>query len=192
MPVPYRKTPRAAQEGVAAFLDVIWLHSERTFYGALLLIDGRGQPLEFVQNSLIAPGGFLWPEVSVQARGIAALSHSLFDACAREPDLLLAPSTLGTPEFCRQELGSAIPFALIKPAQESRPMEWIWVNEPPGPGMRAHLLYEALTRRGFVTEPFERLRKGLRELYPAAPWKEIREAKEGKKTKESSYAPHKE
>jgi len=44
MPIPYRKTPRVAKEGIAAYLDIYWLRSVRTFYGALLLIDGRGNP----------------------------------------------------------------------------------------------------------------------------------------------------
>ena len=60
MPVPYRKLPRAAQEGIAAFVEVQRSRTARQLVGALLLIDGRGQPLEFVHNVVDAPGGFLW------------------------------------------------------------------------------------------------------------------------------------
>jgi hypothetical protein len=172
MPLPYRKTPRAAQEGCAAYLDVVWLRPARAFYGALLLTDGRGQPLEFLHNSLTAPSGFLWPDDLVMARAVAALAHSLFDACRSEPDLLLCLDALGSPEFCRTELTPSIPFARIVPATEDAPAEWGWVNEPPAPGMRAQALYQELTRRGFVEEPFQRLRQGLREVYPDAPWPE--------------------
>jgi hypothetical protein len=170
MPVPYRKTPRAAETGCVAFLDVIWQRASRTLYGALLLMDGRGQPLEFVHNSLTAPGGFLWPEETVVLQGTAALAHSLFDACRREPDLLVCPAALGSPEFCRTELAPVIPFAQIAAAQDGLPAEWIWINDPPPSGMRAHALYEELSRRGVVDEPFERLRDGLRIAYPQAAW----------------------
>jgi hypothetical protein len=176
MPVPYRKLPKAAHTGCAAYLDVLWLRSERTFYGALLLMDGRGQPLEFVHNALTAPGGFLWPEEQVRATGIAMLSHSLFEACQREPDLLICLATLGSPEFCRTELAPAIPFGQITPAHDEIPVEWGWINEPPSPGMRAHALYQELSQRGFALEPFERLHEGLRIAYSQAPWQEADDA----------------
>ena len=172
MPVPYRKTPRAAETGCAAYLDILWLSSVHAFYGALLLIDGRGQPMEFVHNSLTAPSGYLWPEEQVRASGIAMLAHSLFDACRREPDLLVCQATLGTRDYCKMQIAPSIPFAQIIPATEDVPAEWIWINEPPTPGMRAHALYQELSRRGFVLEPFERLYEGLRTVYPHSPWQE--------------------
>lgn len=172
MPVPYRKTPKSAQVGIAAYLDVYWLRSVRTFYGALLLMDGRGQPQEFVHNSLIAPTGFLWPETQVMALGTSSVAHSLFEACQREPDLLICPVTLGSAEFCREELAPSIPFAQVAPERDDLPAEWNWINEPPTRGMRAASLYQELTRRGFVTEPFDRLYMGLRIAYPQAPWDE--------------------
>jgi hypothetical protein len=173
MPVPYRKTPRPAETGCAAYLDVVWLRAVRTFVGGLLLMDGRGQPLEFVHNRLTAPSGFLWSEEQIIAQGTASLSHSLFEACEREPDMLICPASLGSPEFCRTELAPVIPFARIVPSAGEIPAEWAWVNEAPSPGMRAYALHEALARRGFVTEPFERLRMGLQIAYPDAGWDEL-------------------
>ena len=168
MPVPYRKLPRAAQEGIAAFVDVQRARSTRQLVGALLLIDGRGQPLEFVHNVVDAPGGFLWPEEKVRAVGTVVLVHSLFDACQREPDLLVCRDTLGTPDFCREELAPSIPFAQVGEGEPDAPLAWSWINEPPASGMRAHALYEHLAKRGFVEEPFARLRDGLRLAYPEA------------------------
>ena len=168
MPVPYRKMPRAAQEGIAAFVDVQRSRTARQLVGALLLIDGRGQPLEFVHNVVDAPGGFLWPEEKVRAVGTVVLVHSLFDACQREPDLLVCRDTLGSADFCREELAPSIPFAQVAEGEEDAPLAWSWINEPPGPGMRAHVLYEHLAKRGFVEEPFARLRDGLRIAYPEA------------------------
>ena len=174
MPVPYRKTPRNAELGCAAYLDIVWMAEPRAFYGALLLMDGKGQPLEFVHNSLTAPSGFLWPEAQVRVTGTAALAHSLFEACRRDPDLLVCRDSLGSPDFCRTELAPAIPFAQVSVTGqgEDAPLEWSWINEPPTSGMRAYSLYQELTRRGFVLEPFERLREGLRVTYPQADWEE--------------------
>ena len=176
MPVPYRKTPRAVETGCAAYLDVARLPSASAYYSALLLMDGRGQPLEFVHNTLNAPSGFLWPEAKVRSLAVGALAQSLFDACRREPDLLVCLSTLGSPDFCRAELSPSIPFAQITPAQDDVPAEWNWINDPPAAGMRADALYRELSKRGFILEPFERLRDGLRIVYPQAPWQEAEDA----------------
>ena len=176
MPVPYRKTPRAVETGCVAYLDVARLRSVGAFYGALLLMDGRGQPLEFVHNTLTAPTGFLWPEAKVRSLAVAALARSLFDACRREPDLLVCLVSLGTPDFCREELAPTIPFAQITPARDEVPAEWNWINDPPAAGMRADALYRELSKRGFIMEPFERLRDGLQIVYPQAPLQEADDA----------------
>ncbi len=170
MPVPYRKVTPAQEDGAAAFLDVVWLPASGTFYGALLLIDAWGRPLEFVHNSLAAPAGFLWSASQVHHLGVASLAHSLFEACRRDPDLLVCPAWLGSSEFCRAELAPSIPFARVTAGAGPEERQWTWVNDPPGPTMRAHRLAQALQHRGLATEPCTRLRAGLREVYPEAPW----------------------
>ncbi|MGO8672110.1 MAG: hypothetical protein ACLQVD_12175 [Capsulimonadaceae bacterium] len=190
MPVPYRRTPRAAEVGLAAYLDILWIDIDHSFYGGLLVIDGKGQPQEFVHNAVAAPAqpeatpvsspkgrqshlaaaDLLWPEDLVRRTGIPLLAHSLFDACRREPDLLVCLSTLGTPEFCTSEIAPAVPFAQAVPEREGMPAEWSWINSPPSSGMRAALLARELVRRGFIVEPFERLRDALRLVFPQAAW----------------------
>lgn len=172
MPVPYRKTPRAAEIGQAAYLDIHWLPSENAFLGGLLILDGKGQPQEFVHNRLVAPSGLLWPEASVRRIGVATLTHSLFDACRREPDLLVCRANLGTLEYLKTEIAPSIPFVQMVPAQGEVPAEWNWVNEPPSSAMRASLLAQELARRGFILEPFVRLQEALRLVYPEAAWEE--------------------
>lgn len=166
MPVPYRKTPRAAEIGQAAYLDILWLPAEHTFYGGLLIIDGKGQPQEFVHNTLAAPSGLLWPDDKVRSLGNVMLAHSLFDACRREPDLLISLPTLGSPEVCRAEIAPSIPYVQVMPAEEGIPAQWNWINEPPSDAMRAAILAQELARRGYIVEPFERLRHALRLVYP--------------------------
>lgn len=173
MPVPYRKSPTSSAASCAAYLDVLWIRSTRTFYGALLLVDGRGQPLEFVHNTLTAPAGFLWPEEQVRGLGIATLCHSLFEACRREPELLVCRELLGNPTYCKAEISAAIPFAQVVEAGAGSPAAWNWINDPPTPGMSAHALGETLRTRGFAVEPFTRIHLGLKEVYPQAPWQEL-------------------
>jgi hypothetical protein len=175
MPVPYRKTPRAAEIGQAAYLDIVFTQTDRTFYGGLLVIDGKGQPQEFVHNLLTAPSGILWPEDKVRSMGTAMLAHSLFDACRREPDLLVCLPSLGSPEYCRTEIAAAVAFVQVVPAEDEVPAEWSWINDPPSSGMRASILAQELARRGFITEPFERLERALRLVYPNAAWYQAEE-----------------
>lgn len=167
MPVPHR---RPAESGLAAFLEVSWLEPARTLYGALLVIDAEGGPLEFVFNSLAAPAGFLWPESQVRRQGVPALVRTLFSGCRRDPDLLVAAASLGDPEFCRRELAPSIPFALVQEATPPDLPQWTWLNSQPTPAMRAHSLALALQQRGLASEPLERVRAGLREVFPHAAW----------------------
>ncbi len=170
MPVPYRRAPRAAEVGQAAFLDVLWAPADRAFTGGLLVLDGKGQPLEFVHNTLAAPSGLLWTPDKVRHMGVPLLAHSLFDACRREPDLLVGLASLGSPDFCSAEIAPAVPFAQVVPPREDLPAEWNWINTPPSSGMRAAVLAQELVRRGFLIEPFARLREALRLVYPDAVW----------------------
>lgn len=166
MPIPYRKTPRAAEIGLAAYIDILWEPENRTFYGGLLLIDGKGQPQEFVHNVLSAPSGLGWTEEKIQYTGISTLTHSLFDACRREPHLIVSLSTLGSPEYCNNEIAPAIPFAQVILPKEGMPAEWNWINTTPSSGMRASIIAEELIKRGLIAEPFERLREALKIVYP--------------------------
>lgn len=170
MSVSYKKPSRLLEDSGVAYLDVLRLDADGAFYGAVLLLDGRGLPLEFVHNRLVPPSGLLWTEPDVSRQSVIALSRSLFDACRREPDLLLCLPTLGSPDFCRVEIAPVLPFAQVIPPQEDIPAGVVWINEPPAVGMRGHHLYQELLRRDALFEPFDRLRKALGEVYPQAPW----------------------
>jgi hypothetical protein len=169
MPVPYHRTPRAVTDGCAAFADVLSVRTGRAFYGGLLVLDGRGEPLEFVYNSLEAPSGFLWPEPLVAEASTVALLHSLFEACGRDPDLLVCRSCLAGAEV-RRQIVPAIPFVVVSPPRGALPEERVWVNDPPGAGMRAAAVFQSLADRGFLLEPFDRIAAGLREVFPGVDW----------------------
>lgn len=163
MPVPYRRPPAAVIQTAIAYLWAAKTGSG-AYVGAILMADALGRPIEFVHNRVEAPRGFLWPDDQVRAASLTALCHSLFDACSREPALLLASDDLGSPEFCRDSLGPTVPFALVSSS------DWVWVSRPPAPGIEAHGLAEELRTRGDPMEPFRRIQAGLREVYPGERW----------------------
>jgi len=166
MAVPYRKTPRATATGLAAFVDVKWIETERSLYGGLLIIDGLGQPVEFVHNFAVAPAGIPWNRENSVKLGTPRLVHSLFDTCRREPDLIVALPSLGDADYLNAEIAPAVPFAVVTPAEGALPAEWSWINTPPTSGMRASFVAAELERRGLFFEPFSRLAEALRVVYP--------------------------
>lgn len=163
MPIPYRRLAPTAAQTTIAYLSVVRA-SDGSYLGALLLTDAQGRPIEFVHNRVEAPRGFMWPANQVRASAVTALCHSLFEACTRQPALLLAEPSLGSADFCRESLGPTIPFALLSPG------DWVWVGRPPAPGADAHGLSESLRSRSDPLEPFARVRAGLREVYPDTRW----------------------
>ena len=166
MPIPYRRLAPSGRPRTAAYLKVDRPAHVRLLYGALLLLDAHGHPLEFVHNRLVLPGGFLWPDERVLPAGLTALCHSLFDACRGEPDLLLAEAGLAEPAFLAQGLAPSVPFGIVGPGQSACP-EVAWVNGPPGAGMPAAQLVEELADHRLLAEPFQRARLGLTEAYGA-------------------------
>lgn len=162
MAIPHRPPTRALREGCAAYLDAQLAGTE--LRAGLLLLDAAGRPLEFVYNCVALPAGPLWP-ATLRGPLLVDLVHSLFAACRREPDLVACLPELGPPEFLREELAPAIPFALITPATATEPAAWSWLNEPPLDGMSAARLAAEICRRGLLDEPFERLALALEEVY---------------------------
>ncbi|MBM3495694.1 MAG: hypothetical protein FJX72_15425 [Armatimonadetes bacterium] len=163
MPVPYRRAPAVTVQIAIAYLAVV-RSPGGAYLGAILLTDARGRPIEFVHNRIEAPRGFMWPEDQVRASALTAMCHSLFEACTRDPALLLAEADLGSPDFCREALAPSVPFALLGAD------DWVWVGRPPAPGIEAHSLAEELRSRSDPLEPFSRIRIGLREVYPGERW----------------------
>lgn len=174
MPIPYRNAPRSSDEGCAAFIDLVWIEAESTYYGGMLLIDGKGRPLEFTHNALKAPQDAVWQMTNLREVAVVMMAHSLFEACKREPDLLICSVTFGKVEFCREEVAPLIPFAQVNVVEDETPssarIEWYWINDPPHEKMRSYALFQTLQQKDMLLEPFSRIQLGLREVYPDALW----------------------
>jgi hypothetical protein len=163
--VPYRQPDKSAKGTCAAFLEIVWVPRHCHLYGGLLVIDGEGRPLEFVHTDLKAPSGFLWPITDVLRLGTREVAHALFDACQRAPVLVACRSSLGSPDFCRDEVAPTIPFAWVERTEDGE-VSWTWLNSRPPDAHPAKLLADRLIERGYADEPFERILKGLQEVYP--------------------------
>ncbi len=170
MAVTYRAGSPSARTGSVAFLDVLRTERPLQYCAGLLVSDARTQPLEFVHNRVEGPSGILWPRDLVASAAIRGLVHSLFDACRESPDLVVCHASLGPAEFCRDELAPSIPFARVAAASDPLPLEVVWVSPEPTPGMRAGALLAELAGRSLLLEPFERVGRALREVYPEVTW----------------------
>ncbi|MCK6633235.1 MAG: hypothetical protein L6Q31_12825 [Fimbriimonadaceae bacterium] len=151
---------------LVAYLHVVSESRPSKYFGGLLITDARGQPVEFVHNSVDAPSGFLWSGSEVRRVAVQVLAHSLFDGCLKSPALLVAPQALGPPAYCSEELAPSIPFAQVLGAGESGQTELSWIGSPPAPSTATSALAEELRRRKLLIEPFTRIERALREVYP--------------------------
>jgi len=121
--------------------------------------------VEFVHNNIEVPSGLLWPEPGVEAAGSAALAHSLFEACQASPDLLVIDEGFGPADYIRRIVAPLVPTCAVSPSQSSDVHSYAWVNDAPQQGASAALLMQELVERGFLYEPFERIRRALADTY---------------------------
>ena len=79
-------------------------------------------------------------------------------------------------DYLKNEIAPSVPFVQVVPESGDVPAEWNWINDPPSSGMRAAILAQELAKRGYITEPFDRLHSALRMVYPHASWKDLQES----------------
>jgi hypothetical protein len=156
--IPFRRPPKDSVESLCAYLAIV-APSDATLQAGLLVTAGSGIPLEFVYNSIQTPSGLLWPASEVRKAAALALAHSLFDACVQNPILLLSPSSFSESGLDPASFAPAVPFALVDE-------EWVdWLGLEPAPSHPAATLFEELSQRKLLVEPFERIGRALAEVH---------------------------
>ena len=180
MPIPHRDADDLNELGAAGYLKIEPTSIGAGYLGALLLINARGEPIEFAYNRIETPHTFLWREADVKRHAERKLTASLLEICSRTPRILLClAEEVGSDLFC-QDIQLSIPVCRIAPAmrptpfsgqetqeatETSEPMHLFWFpGRPQHDSIERRLLYE-LTSRGLLVEPFERAAIGLREVY---------------------------
>lgn len=174
MPIPFQDDESVQRLGFAAFLHVEF--EGHAAYGALLFLNARGEPQEFVFNRLELLNSVLWRAPDRGAGATRRLCASLFPTATLTPQFLLFLPTLIPPQLFGGEGGIRldIPAGAVWSSEANEPesietfnsdgeVSWVhvdWSPHPPGGE-----LFSLLARRGLLLEPFGRVAAGLREVY---------------------------
>ncbi|MHB9025113.1 MAG: hypothetical protein ACYC7E_13230 [Armatimonadota bacterium] len=187
MPIPFHDADEIAQLGMAAFLHIAPpVPGGAQRHGAVLLINARGEPMEFGYNRVELMQSALWRDVDREQAVIRRLAISLFEAITLTPALLLCRADVVGPHVFGETggLSLAIPLVRLAPAQaligyvgseahqnlemvdehgECIDTRLYWT--PAAPSGPAADLFDRLAARGLLLEPFARAQEGLREVY---------------------------
>ncbi len=182
MPIAFHDAEEVEELGPALFLHVAQ-QSESEWLGALLFLNARGEPLEFVYNRIELFSGVLWRAADRERAAVRRLALTLFGAATLSPMLLLCrasaipPHLLGTGGQIELEVPvgriatpqEAVGYAGAEQQQSIAPGEnageEAHVFWSPAPQGRAEELFARLAERGLLLEPFERASRGLSEIY---------------------------
>ena len=145
--------------------------------GALFLVNGRGEPMDFSFARVDVHASFLWRAGESRRQAVAALVRTLFTAATHVPQLLIAlaeevPATVFTEDLqvelplCRVAAPTALAYASTESLEELPDAQHLfWVGTPPDAESEARGLLDALVARQGLMEPFERAALGLTEAY---------------------------
>jgi len=180
MPVPFRDAEEIEELGSAAYLCVQTSDDAGRFRGALFLINARGEPLEFSYNSVEVPTTFLWRQDDIRKHAIRKLTTSLLTVCRKTPRLVVClAEEVGWELFCNDihlsvpvcRIASAlkaIPHSSLEvqvPLEQPQPLHLFWFPAKPADDSVEYHLFNRLTARGLLLEPFDRALVGLAEVY---------------------------
>ncbi len=188
MPIAFHDAEEVEELGHALFLHVA-RQSESEWLGALLFLNARGEPLEFVYNRIELLSGVLWRPADRERAAVRRLALTLFAAATLSPTLLLCRAAAVPPHLLGSggQIELEVPVGRIATPQEAvgyagaeqqqsiaalgegaGDNEEAHVFWSPAPQGRAEELFARLASRGLLLEPFERASRGLSEIYGEA------------------------
>jgi hypothetical protein len=154
--------------GAAAFLVVKVVSDQpQKCVGGVFVINAIGEPLEFAFNQVELIPSVLWNGVDTRRAASSRLTSSLFEAICITPRLLFVLSDFAIPA----PLESLDPLKFDLPTiavttnadEATSPATVIW--GPVAPNLDESRLYETISSRGLLFEPFLRNKAALREVY---------------------------
>jgi hypothetical protein len=188
MPIPFSDVydDDADELGSAAFLKIERSPDSGCCLGALFVVSGRGEPLEFGYNRVRVPEPYLWREADLRRHTQRRLTTSLLSVCSHLPRLLVCLASEVGPELFGQDLHVELPVARVESAsglsrrvdvqtgevleEHETPPHIAWQPTPPDAGSVERQLFEHLAGHGLLLEPFERAAIGLLEVYGPQPF----------------------
>lgn len=182
MPIAFHDAADVGHLGSAGFLKVVAGQAGAVRLGALLVLNARGEPLEFAYNRVELPQAFLWRPADLRRHAERRLIASLLTICTHSPTLLLVLADEVSSALFGLDLHVTVPVARIgQPGDTPRrvdratgevldecpPTHVSWYPNPPLEGSPERRLFDHLSARGLLLEPFDRATLGLSEVYAA-------------------------
>jgi hypothetical protein len=180
MGVPYRSVLDEDERNISgAFFRTLAVDRD-SYVGGLLLIDARGEPLEFTYNRVAVKHRFLWRDRDMNLAVVRELLTSLLDTCPKSPSAVFCLAREVDAQLFLEDVDVQKPLARVAGASETlglsaeeeherieaaNSVQLFWVRGRPSDATPAHRLVERLSSRGLLLEPFERVLAGLREAY---------------------------
>jgi len=184
VPIAYRDAADLDDLGLASFLRIERSARGSTYLGALFTINARGEPIELVYNALETPHPLLWRPADLRRHAERRLTTSLLSVAESMPRLLFCLAGEVGVELFTQDVQIEVPIGRIeRPASESAgsdaddsglpavpsSVHVFWQPAPPGEDSPERALFEQLSARGLLLEPFDRATDALREIYGPRP-----------------------
>ena len=173
MPISFRETRSDEPNGLAGFLRFIEEEQGRGLRGALFLVNGFGEPVDFAFARTDIPAPVLWRPGDAARRAAALLAAALFQACPKTPALLLVLAAEVNPKVFIDDLVTETAMVRIEVASDevrgNHPsgarVDASWVGKTPAVGSQAREIFDALSALGLLWEPFERAEAALDEAF---------------------------
>lgn len=159
MTIPYSDSygdpPRTA-----GYLKFVFYPDKSIWFGALFIMNARGEPVEFTHARVRAPQALLWRPDDLRARCQSSLCASMFDLCPVIPDIILCLDAEASPDLFTRYLKVKIPVGFVTSDASISELSMEISSDS-----IAGRLSECLSKRELLLEPFERALVGLGEVY---------------------------
>lgn len=178
MPIAFRDKSDVEDLGLAGYLRFVDEVDVDGLRGALFLVSGRGEPVDFCFSRVDIPATFLWRPGEARRHAVRALCASLLTACPREPRLLLAEASDVSPLLFTEDFEVHTPVARVSTDVSAIPIQSesegyelsgevhvFWSGEQISADSSARQLFDALVARGHLIEPFQRAVVGIDEAF---------------------------
>ena len=191
MPIAFRDAADLDDLGLASYLRIERSARGSTYLGAHFTINARGEPIELVYNALETPHPLLWRPADLRRHAERRLTTSLLSVAESAPRLLFCLADEVGIELFAQDVEIELPIGRVdrpddaprrstdaaRPAPSHRDAESrslpaiagsvhvVWQPAPPAEHSPERALFEQLSARGLLLEPFARASDALREIY---------------------------
>jgi hypothetical protein len=187
MPIPFSDADSGGGDelGSAGFLKLQHSSDNTCSLGALFVMSARGEPLEFGYNRVRVPQAYLWRQADLRRHTQRRLTTSLLSVCSHLPRLMVCLASEVGAELFGQDLRVELPVARVDDTvgfsrrideetgevfeELEQPPQVTWQPASAEHGSPERRLFEHLSSRGLLLEPFERAAIGLLEVYGAQP-----------------------